>query len=70
MIYKIHRTSDFCGHQKPCSKAYEGIYDDTVWYQEWLIDIDTLEHLHELIAEVGRIILQENEIEIYDDFRE
>ena len=69
MIYTIYRTSDFLGENKPCEKAQLKRIDE-VCYRHYTIEINSLEELQALINEVGEIIIDENTIEIYDDFRE
>ena len=64
MKYEISRTSDWLGEKKPCAKAYK---ENDKWY----IDINSLEELNELISEVeSKVIVGNNNIEIYDDYRE
>lgn len=69
MIYTIFRTSDFLGENKPCEKAQE-TYVDELCYSRYTIEINSLEELQALINEVGEIIINEDTIEIYDEFRE
>lgn len=67
MKYKIGRTSDFWGRNKPCSKAFT----DGGNYPTYYIEINNLEDLNELIREVGcSVVIDEDSIEIYDDYRE
>lgn len=70
MKYQIERTSDYFRKNPPCSDAFqEGV--DEKGYPIWRIDIDTLEELHKLIEEVDApVIVYDDKLEIYDDFRE
>ena len=70
MKYKVERTSDYGGSkERPCQKAYTGGFDN--WLTPiWYIDINTLEELQDLIAEVGEVIVSKDSIEIYDTYRE
>lgn len=72
MIYRITRTSDWYGEKKPCEgaclhKAGNLEYGEE---NEWHIAINTLQELKDLIKEVGEIVMNEDEIEIYDTLRE
>lgn len=73
MKYKIYRTSDWIGEKPPCKDAY---IDKTPHSGEtlWVIDIDNLKQLDDLVSEVGDIIISKdqkvNQIEIYDYYRE
>ena len=69
MIYDIHRTSDWFKESKPCERA-ELQGEDELGYDKYTIEINTLEDLQELIKEVGKIIIDESTIEIYDYYRE
>ena len=60
MKFMIRRTS---GEEPPCPKAKE---KDGEWY----IKIKTLEELIDFVKENGEVVLDENRIEIYDDYRE
>lgn len=70
MKYRIIRTSDWDCKEKPHREAYqEGVdkYDRPIW----VIEINSLEDLHKIIEEEDcTIIVDVDEIEIYDDFRE
>jgi len=82
MKFRIKRTSNFDGEEKPCEKAYGGEHlggranDVRVWY----IDINTLDELIALRDEVENELIVGTayekelndmpEIEIYDDYRE
>ena len=65
MRYRIERTSLlFDNETKPCEKALKS---DNKWY----IDINSIEDLQEIVKEVGcSVIVSEESLEIYDDFRE
>ena len=58
--------------EKPCNKAVTANREinDGIELIRWKIDIKSLQDLYELINEVGRIIIDEDSIEIYDDYRE
>lgn len=70
MEYLIRRTSDYLGEEKPCRQAYksgEDMWGNPIWY----VDIHQLEQLQDIVRETGHsLILHDNEIEIYDDYRE
>ena len=82
MKFRIKRTSNWGGEEKPCEKAYGGKHlggradDVRVWY----IDINTLDELIALRDEVENELIVGTanekelndmpEIEIYDDYRE
>ncbi len=71
MKFVITRTSDWSGRTQPCKEAvctHEMVkkYDKN----RWEIDIKSLQDFYALINEVGRIIVDEDSIEIYDDYRE
>lgn len=72
MIYRITRTSDWFGEKKPCEGAYLHKEGDLEFGEvnEWHIAINSLQDLQNLIAEVGSVIINEEEIEIYDGYRE
>lgn len=72
MKYRISRTSDWQGDEKPCKNAIleDKISKNTYHLNVWEIDISSLKDLYELIDEVGRIIIEKENIEIYDDYRE
>lgn len=73
MKYRIFRTSDMFGDNKPCRDAYVD-KDLSDIEPIWVIDIDNLKQLDDLVSEVGDIIISKNndvnEIEIYDYYRE
>lgn len=82
MKFRIKRTSNWDGEEKPCENAYGGEHlggradDVRVWY----IDINTLDELIALRNEVENELIIDTtwekelngipEIEIYDDYRE
>lgn len=74
MIYRIERTSDWLGENKPCSNAllYRKGSEEFGESNTWRVEINTLDELHDLIREVGCYIILKSErrIEIYDDYRE
>ena len=63
MKYQITRTSDWDGEEQPCKKAI--LEQDC-----WVIEINSIDELQQLISEVGEIIVTHNSIEIYDTYRE
>ena len=72
MKYRIFKTSlYFAGAtEKPYSKStQEGL--DKFGDPNWVVEVNNLEDLQDIINESGKsIILTEDEIEIYDDYRE
>lgn len=72
MIYTISRTSDWYGEKKPCEGAYLHKAGKLEFGEvnEWHIAINSLKDLENLIAEVGSVIINEEVIEIYDEYRE
>lgn len=76
MIYKIYRSTDTNGEKKPCKGAYfhkaytKELCGVVEVIQMWHIEINTLQDLQNLIAEVGELIINDEEIEIYDGYRE
>jgi hypothetical protein len=72
MIYNISRTSDWFAEKRPCDGAYlhKSGKLELGEVNEWNIAINTLQDLQNLIADVGRVIIDEENIEIYDDYRE
>lgn len=63
MEFMITRTSLWTNNQKPYQKAYkEG--------ENWYIKINSLDELIELTRKEGKIIIDEDSLEIYDDYRE
>ena len=71
MKFRITRTS-VCYDVKPCEKAVKGKIGENE--RDWLIEINTLEELIELVEKEGQIIVSKDnsqpEIEIYDGDRE
>jgi hypothetical protein len=57
----------------PCNGAFQKCFGH---YKCWVIEINSLEELHEFIDENGPIVISKgnvdglHEIEIYDDYRE
>lgn len=74
MLYRIERTSDWFGENKPCANAflYKKGNKEFAEPNTWRIEIKTLDEMHDLIREVGSYIILKSErrIEIYDDYRE
>jgi len=65
MLFEISRVSDFCGEFAPCRKAF--VSNERNGWKTWSIQINSLEELMELEAEVGRLILRSDSIIIFDD---
>lgn len=67
MKYNISKVSDFWGIKgKPYSRAYQDEND-----KKWYVDIETLDELNAIIEETKHsLIIDEDSIEVYDDFRE
>lgn len=64
MKFKVTRTSALINNGKPCDEAVvDGKY-------EYSVIINTLEELMAFIEKYGMIVLDEDKIEIYDDYRE
>lgn len=84
MTFEIRRASDYSYHGvKPCDKSYAieatrtNIFDETVKYNKYLIDINTLDDLMDVIKRDGSIIIYPAHtdadmpsIVIYDDYVE
>ena len=71
MRYHITRTSDSFGEKQPCKNAVcARKYSTDKYFGYWYIEINSIPDLQELISEVGRIIIDDDSIEIYDDYRE
>lgn len=81
MKYIVTRTSIW-GDKKPCEEAFEEevvcTYFENGKKVVWMIEINTLEELHEFIDKYGGSVVIEDwyfnnaykKIEIYDDYRE
>ena len=66
MEYGISRSSEWSEKVKPCKNAYKS---ESI--NRWVIEINSLEELNELIEEVGcAVIINQDWIEIYDTYRE
>lgn len=63
MEFMISRTSYWTNDKRPTEKAYK---EGDCWY----IKINSLEELIELSKKEGQIIINEDILEIYDDYRE
>lgn len=74
MIYRIERTSDWFGENKPCANAllYKKGNKELGEPNRWCVEIETLNELNDLIREVNTSIVMKkgHAIEIYDDYRE
>ena len=68
--FEISRTSDWQGKNKPCKKAKK-LRKNEFGETRYVIDINSLEELIEVLQEVGSpLIMSEHSLEIYDDWRE
>ena len=74
MKFIVSRTSLCDGNDSPCEEAKKEEFEDG---PDWTIEINTLEELIKFRKKYGEIILTEsvlpeidNEIEIYDSYRE
>lgn len=75
MKYRVTRSSDYKGKERPCTKAYQDESKDMWGNLLWWVDITSLDDLKALMEETGEsIILADGdyglEIEIYDSYRE
>lgn len=84
MTFEIRRASDHSYYGvKPCDKSYAteatrtNIFDETVKYNKYLIDINTLDDLMDVIKRDGSIIIYPTHTDadmpsiiIYDDYVE
>lgn len=70
MKYRINRTSDFFPAERPCSRA--SLAGSDQWGNPiWSIEVDTIKDLQDIIRETGHPVIVDNDsIEIYDDYRE
>jgi hypothetical protein len=68
MKFKISRVSNHWGERKPCPGALLSGGDSVIGF-EWEIEIDPKD-LFQFVKDNGRIILEEDEIIIYDDWVE
>jgi len=74
MKFRIFRTSNLYGDERPCSGAVE------VGKNEWAVELSSLEELLTMVREYGKLILlpepvldresAEIRLEIYDMWRE
>jgi len=72
MWYMIGRTSSPSSEEiRPCKRAVR-IRRKKFEYGDlrWKIKIDTIKDLRDLIAEVGKVIVFQKSIEVYDNYRE
>lgn len=75
MKYRVSRSSDYKGEERPCTKAYQDGSKDMWGNLLWWVDITSVDDLKALMEETGEpIILADGnygqEIEIYDSYRE
>jgi hypothetical protein len=68
MRFEISRTSNWHG-EKPCEEAKPGP-ETSRGRATWWVDLDSLEDLLSLSVKYGELVVNENTIEIYDDYRE
>lgn len=75
MIYRVLRTSELFENVNPIrgtfkdkvtTKPHPDWPEETIYY----LEINSIEELQKLIKEEGTIVLGDNNIEIYDDYRE
>lgn len=67
MKFKVKRTSWPYG--EPCDEAFKDGKNE--WGETiYCVNINTLEEMMAFIGKYGMIVLKEDEIEIYDDYRE
>lgn len=74
MKFIVSRTSLWSNNDSPCEEAKQEMFEDG---PDWTIEINSLEELIAFRKKYGEIILTasvlpeiDNEIEIYDDYRE
>lgn len=71
MDYKIRRVSEYGNEDKPCEEAfYTWKKGDPDWEAHWSVSIRTLEDLQAFILKYDQIIINEDSIDIYDDWAE
>ena len=75
MIYRVTRTSEMFEDVNPIRGTFKDKVtseSDPDWPEETLyyLEINTIEELQKLIEEEGTIVLDDNHIEIYDNYRE
>jgi len=57
--------------EKPCEEAYpKGTMKGTIKLTNWCVEIKGLDDLIAFVRKYGKIVLRDNAIEIYDDYRE
>lgn len=71
MEFIVTRTSKiyFDESEKPCEEAYKKGRDN-FGIMIWMININSLEELMSFIDKYGQVVIDKDEIEIYDDYRE
>lgn len=83
MVFKITRTSSPYFEQEgaekfPCEEAYfagrtlfkKDAYGPAFYINVYEVEIESLSDLVELSRKYGEIIIDDNTLEIYDDYRE
>lgn len=63
MTFTIVRASSWDRNKKPCEEAIQ-------LNDEWVISFDTLEELMLFVGKYKQLVLTEDRVEIYDDYRE
>lgn len=72
MRYKISRASDIFTRRKPCKEAVavihkeESKFTEPIIYTEYFVDINNFEELQNFINKYGRLVIDKDEITIYD----
>lgn len=75
MRYRISRASDIFTRRKPCEEAVavihkeeskSQIFTDPIIYTEYFVDINNFEELQNFINKYGRLVIDKDEITIYD----
>lgn len=67
MKFEVTRTSG--GEESPCDEAF--VDGKNEWNEDlYFVEFNTIEELVEFTNKYGKIILKDDWIEIYDDYRE
>lgn len=79
MRYRISRASDGFTRCKPCEEAVAVTHreeskspfvTEPIIYTEYFVDINNFEELQNFINKYGRLVIDKDEIIIYDDWIE